>query len=75
MIIAQDERIVKCQAQDPCKRFLHHPPCRLCYDESAHMHAGRAPTKQAGDGMDFDAVLDQVITLLRQWGRLTYRGR
>ena len=35
MIIAQDERIVKCQPQDPCLQFLQHPACRLCYDECA----------------------------------------
>src|SRR5262245_39711630 len=35
-----------------------------------------APSADAvagGDGMDFVAVVDQVITLLRQRGRVTYR--
>src|SRR5262249_8570988 len=70
MIMAQDTRIVKCQAQDPCIRFLQHPACRLCYDEGAQVCADRA---RIGDEVDFVAVLDQVITLLRQRGRLTYR--
>ena len=33
----------------------------------------QADASQEGEGMDFVAVLDQVITLLRQRGRLTYR--
>src|SRR5215467_13981060 len=32
-----------------------------------------AKTRQEGDGMDFVAVVDQVISLLRQRGRVTYR--
>src|SRR5262244_4572048 len=30
-------------------------------------------TRQGGGGMDFVAIVDQVITLLRQRGRMTYR--
>src|SRR5215471_20600823 len=30
-------------------------------------------TRQGGDGVDFVAVVDQVITLLRQRGRVAYR--
>ena len=30
-------------------------------------------TRQGGDGVDFVAVVDQVIALLRQRGRVTYR--
>jgi class 3 adenylate cyclase/tetratricopeptide (TPR) repeat protein len=37
------------------------------------MHARRQSLKQEGDGMDFVTLLDQVIALLRQRGRLTYR--
>ena len=33
----------------------------------------QAEPRQEGDGVDFVAVVDQVITLLRQRGRLTYR--
>ena len=32
-----------------------------------------ASTRQGGDGVDFVAVVDQAIALLRQRGRLTYR--
>jgi hypothetical protein len=42
MIIAQDKRIVKCPAQDPGIQFLQYPVYRLCYDEFACMHGGRA---------------------------------
>ena len=31
------------------------------------------PPEQGGDEVDFVAVMDQVMTLLRQRGRLTYR--
>src|SRR4029453_16614364 len=33
----------------------------------------RPSTRQGGDGVDFVAVVDQVIALLRQRGRMTYR--
>src|SRR5437588_13111102 len=33
----------------------------------------RHSARQGGDRMDFVAVVDQVITLLRQRGRMTYR--
>ena len=37
-------------------------------------HDARRPsTRQGGEGVDFVAVVDQVIALLRQRGRLTYR--
>jgi hypothetical protein len=32
----------------------------------SYARAGRLSTKQGGDGVDFVAVLDQVIALLRQ---------
>src|SRR4029453_3903805 len=35
--------------------------------------AGRQSIRQGGDGVDFVAVVDQVIALLRQRGRMTYR--
>ena len=56
----------------PCLHFLPYTVSHLCYDGRAHKHGGRAPS-QGGDGVDFVAVMDQVITLLRQRGRLTYR--
>src|SRR3989449_6654082 len=33
----------------------------------------RHHTRLEGDGVDFVAVMEQVIVLLRQWGRVTYR--
>ena len=33
----------------------------------------RPSTRQGGHGVDFVAVVDQVIALLRQRGRVTYR--
>ncbi len=33
----------------------------------------RPSTRQGGDSVDFVAVVDQVIALLRQRGRVTYR--
>src|SRR5712691_1173368 len=38
----------------------------------SRMHTPQS-TRQGGDGVDFVAVMDQVIALLRQRGRLTYR--
>src|SRR5512132_3925342 len=35
--------------------------------------AKRSSTRQGGDGVDFVTVLDQVMALLRQRGRVTYR--
>src|SRR5215470_3038640 len=35
--------------------------------------AGRPSTREGGDGVDFVAVVDQAIALLRQRDRLTYR--
>ena len=47
-------------------------PCHLCYD-GRRACARRPSTRQGGDGVDFVAVVDQVIALLRQRGRVTYR--
>ena len=39
----------------------------------SRMRTGRLSTRQGGQRMDFVAVVDQVIVLLRQRGRMTYR--
>src|SRR5712691_490667 len=39
----------------------------------SHACACRHSARQGGDRMDFVAVVDQVIALLRQRGRVTYR--
>jgi hypothetical protein len=51
--------------------FLKHRSRYLCYDGGFHEYAGNA--RGRGDRMDFVAVVDQAITLLRQRGRVTYR--
>src|SRR5262245_47631721 len=56
----------------PLLCFLPHSPSHLCYDALAYEHGGRAPG-QGGHAVDFVAVVDQAIALLRQRGRLTYR--
>ena len=63
--------IVKQVARGVHLCFLQHPPCRLCYHRAAHAHT--QPQRQGGEAVDFVAVVDQVITLLCQRGRLTYR--
>ena len=52
--------------------FLQCPPCRLCYDGVAHAYEDRASGKEE-TAVDFVAVVDQVIALLRQRGRVAYR--
>src|SRR5262245_6467089 len=52
--------------------FLPYTASHLCYDGRAPKPGDRAPS-QGGDGVDFVAVVDQAIALLRQLGRLTYR--
>src|SRR5439155_8940193 len=54
----------------PLQRFFQHPPHCLCYDEGAYVQADRVPGREETD-VDFVAVVDQVIALLRQRGRLT----
>ena len=45
--------------------------CHLCYDGSSM--STEANARQGGDRVDFVAVVDQAIALLRQRGRVTYR--
>ena len=52
--------------------FLPHTVCHLCYD-GARARAQRPSTRQGGHAVDFVAVVDQVIALLRQRGRVAYR--
>ena len=52
--------------------FLQRLPCRLCYDGVAHASSDRALGRE-GTALDFVAVVDHVIALLRQRGRVTYR--
>src|SRR5262249_37148209 len=52
--------------------FLQHCRRRLCYDGAAHVHTGRASWREE-TGVDLVAVVDQVIALLRQRGRVAYR--
>jgi len=67
--------------------FLQHSPERLCYDGVPQAYTDTAPGREGrplswapsadavagGDRVDFVAVVDQVIALLRQWGRVSYR--
>ena len=51
---------------------LQHHAGHLCYDSVAHAYIGTANSREE-TGVDFVALVDQVIALLRQRGRVTYR--
>ena len=54
----------------PCASFSMLP---VTYAMMERTCARRPSTRQGGDAVDFVAVVDQVIALLRQRGRVTYR--
>jgi len=61
MIIAQDMRIVKCQAQDPCIRFLQHPAGRRCRDMDRGFWRPQTEAALAQE-RDDDGLLATAIT-------------